>query len=88
MEIKFTISEDKVQRVTNAMKGLYPIPQIPDPEWKDPKDGSQAPMIPEFTNGQWAREVVRRFIIQQVARWEQVEAQRNIKFQPDNTIVK
>lgn len=75
MEIKFNISDDKVERVKEAMKGLYPIPVNPD---------TQKPL---FTDNTWAKEVIRRFIVQQVARWEQVKAQKAIKFMPDDTIV-
>jgi hypothetical protein len=38
--ITFTIPDEKLQRVIDSIGGLYPVPQIPDPEWVDPEDGS------------------------------------------------
>jgi len=68
--ITFNIPTDKLPRIINAIKGLYPIPTIEDPEWVDPGDGSSAPMVNEFTDTQWAKERVRRFIISTVGRHE------------------
>lgn len=68
--INFTVPSDKIGRIVAAMGGLYPIPQIPDPEWVDPGDGSEAPMVDEFTGSQWAKEALRRLVRRDVARWE------------------
>ena len=68
--ITFNIPANKLPRIINAIKGLYPIPMIEDPEWVDPEDGSSAPIINEFTDAQWAKERVRRFIISTVGRYE------------------
>ena len=69
-EIIFNVPADKLPRIVAAVVGLYPVPQIPDPEWVDPGDGSEAPMVNEFTDGQWAKEAVRRLVIRNVRRWE------------------
>ena len=68
--INFNVPADKLPRIVAAMVGLYPVPQIPDPNWVDPGDGSQAPMVNEFTNNQWAKEALRRKVIRDVRRWE------------------
>ena len=68
--INFTVPADKLPRIVAAMVGLYPVPQIPDPEWVDPGDGSEAPLVNEFTDGQWAKEALRRKVIRDVRRWE------------------
>jgi len=76
-EITFTIDNAKLQRIADALKGLFPIPQIPDPNWVNPNPewpGSVAPLINEFTDNQWAKEVVRRWIISQVRRYEAMVA--------------
>ena len=78
--ISFTISDAKVARVADALSGLYPIPTIPDPE-------NPMHFIPEFTKNQWAKECVRRWIIKQVARWEQSQAQKAIVYNEDNELV-
>jgi len=68
--ISFNIPSEALPRIIAAMVGLYPIPQIPDPEWVDPGDGSEAPIVNEFTDSQWAKEALRRKIIRDVRRWE------------------
>lgn len=78
--ISFTISTEHISKVAEALSKLYPIPQISDPEWEDPQDGSTAPMVPEFTQNQWARECIRRWVITQVARYTQQQAINNIAY--------
>jgi hypothetical protein len=46
------------------------MPQIPDPEWVDPEDGSEAPLIDEWTAMEWAKLVLRSFLSRTVGRWE------------------
>lgn len=72
--ITFTIPDAKLQRVVDAMKGLYPIPT----------DANQDPL---FTDNQWAKEAVRRWIRDTVARYEQKTAMDAISFSPDDGIV-
>jgi len=84
MQITFNIPTAKVSRVVDAMKGLSPIPTIPDPDFDG--DEADAPQIPEFTDGAWAKECMRRWIRNQVARFEQSEAKKAIKFTPDDDI--
>jgi len=79
-KITFTIPEAKIQRVIDAMKGLYPIPQIEDPENPDK-------MINEFTDSKWAKEAIRRQVISIVKRYEQKEAQKLAEVMPDNKII-
>ena len=72
--ITFTIDNGKIDRIIDAMKGLFPIPTIADPEWEDPEDGSFAPLINEFTDNEWAKEALRRYTIDVVHRFEKKEA--------------
>ena len=71
--ITFTIPEAKIQRVIDAMKGLYEIPLVDDE--------------PEFTETQWAKEKVRRWIIEQVQRYENIVAKNAVNVQTDNELV-
>ncbi len=89
MKITFTIPDAKVQRIIDTMKGLYPIPMIPDPNFvSDPTHPEiEAPLVPQFTGNQWAKECVRRWIRDQVARWEQMQAKDKIKFAPEDDII-
>ncbi|MDD4050219.1 MAG: hypothetical protein PHX47_04420 [Candidatus ainarchaeum sp.] len=87
VDVKVTVPDAKVQKVVEAFKNLYPIPQIPDPSWVDPKDNSLPPRVPKFTDAQWVKECVKTWVVSQVARYEQIKAQQAIKFQPDDTLV-
>jgi hypothetical protein len=85
--ISFTISTENISKVAEAMAGLYPIPQISDPAWEDPQDGSTAPMVPEFTPNQWAKEAIRRWVISQVARYEQKTKKDAIIYAENNALL-
>lgn len=74
VNIIFTIPNEKIPRIREAMVGLFKIPRISDPSWVDPEDGSKAPIINEFTDNQWAKESIRRWVIKQVRRWEHAQA--------------
>jgi len=76
MQITFIISEEKVQRVVGAIKGLFPVPT----------DGDGNPL---FTDGQWAKEKIRRSIIEIVHRYESKKAQEAAKtlVQEDDSLV-
>jgi len=80
-EIKFTISSDNVQRIINAMKGLYPIPMVDEGTQEEPD------MHPEFTESEWAKEAVRRIVIRDVSRWENKVAQELASINPDNELL-
>jgi len=41
----FNLEAAKASRLNTAIRGIYPMPQIPDPEWVDPGDGSEAPLV-------------------------------------------
>jgi len=80
-QITFTINNEKVLRITNAMKGLYPIPTIntgteEEPVWEN-----------EFTDNAWVKESIRRWVKKQVARYEQKIAQDEIIYQEDDTLL-
>ena len=68
MQIIFTIPNEKLQRIVDAMSGIYPMPFLVDVE--DP----ESPGTPEFSPQQWTKERVRRFIIDTVHRYEQTIA--------------
>jgi len=76
MQITFTISEEKVSRIINAMGGLFPIPL-------DEKGN------PLFTESQWAKEKLRRLIIDLVHRYESRKAQNEARalIEKDDSLV-
>lgn len=65
-QINFTIPDDKIQTVIDAMK------------WVTPKE-------PGYTDNQWAKEAVRRWVVTQVENYQQFLAAQAIT--PDNTII-
>ena len=77
-KITLTIPEAKVQRIVNAMKGLYPIPQSTDKDDNTTND---------FTDNAWAKEALRRLIVRDVQRWETKVAQDAAVVEPDDDIV-
>jgi hypothetical protein len=87
MNITVTIPQDKAQRIIEAMKGLYPIPKVPDPAWVDPGDGSEAPLVNQHTDVQWARVVVVQWIKAQEARYRQAKVRSAVTLDIDDSIV-
>ena len=73
MEITFTIPDEKLERITTAIKAMNPIPET---------DGT-----PDFTDNQWAKESLRRHVIQQVHAYELALAKSSIDVQKDDTLV-
>ena len=65
--MQFDIPVEKRDRIKDAMKGLYPIPLIPDPDYSG---GGEAPLINEFTDEEWMKEATIRLIKNVVHRWE------------------
>ena len=79
--IVFTIPNDKLDKIKDALKGLYPIPRINNGTEEEPD------MQPEFTDGQWAKECVRRWIVRQTARFEQREAVDAIAYSEEDNLI-
>ena len=72
-QITFNIPADKIQRIVDAMKGLHDIP-------------TDANGDPLFTDNEWAKECVRRFIKRTVARYEQKVARDAVAYDEDDDI--
>jgi hypothetical protein len=88
MDITFTIPSNQVNRITDAMKFLFPIPQIQNPDYEDTQTTPEEPeFINEFSDGQWAKESVRRWIISQTRRYEEYQAKQAINIVFDNDLV-
>lgn len=75
-EITFNITQENLQIIIDAAKGMNRIPQIVDPEDSDN-------MIDEFTPQQWAKERWRRAIIYEVKLWKQFLAKKAIQLEDD-----
>jgi hypothetical protein len=75
VNIVITIPSAQVVRVQKILQ-IYPIPQIPDPTWIDPDDGSEAPLIDEFTQKQWFKILITRYLKSLVQQVERNEAEQ------------
>ena len=59
VSLTITVPSDKVAILTPWYLAERPIPQIPDPAWIDPGDGSSAPMIDEYNLKTWVEMGIR-----------------------------
>ena len=66
-DITITIPNDKVARVVDGIKGIYPIPKIEDPE-------NPGEFIDEYGMQAWAKIVLIDFLRRTVKRYEQITA--------------
>jgi len=74
LNISISIPEGKVAEYAADYLRIHPNREtIADPEWVDPEDGSVAPQIPVYTNGQWIKEHIRRWIAKQIKRGKSVQ---------------
>lgn len=62
MQVIFNIPNDKVQRVVQAIIYFHPIPQIWNADTQE--------MENQFTPSEWAKEYLRRFVIDMVFQYE------------------
>jgi hypothetical protein len=74
----FTAGVENAKRplLKAAFAHLFPIPQIPDPNWVDPGDGSSAPLVPQHNDNDWVKVCIQRWITDQVLRYERGLARR------------
>lgn len=85
LEIK--IPEAKVTKAAQGFLALYPNNEtIPDPEWVDPEDGSEAPKINKYLVKDWVEEVVMRNLIRDVHRGLKKLAIQSITVDVDNDV--
>ena len=79
-DVTITIPDQYVTRILTAIEGIYPIPQIPNPEYdENPSNPSlydfETPQyIDEYTSARWAKEKIKEFLILTVRRYERREA--------------
>lgn len=73
MEIKLTIPDEKLKRITDAFKGFYPISEI---------DG-----VSTHTDNAWAKKKIKDFIVDTVYRWETNEARKALIINKDDTLL-
>ena len=67
VEISFTIPDEKLQRVINGIKVAYPIPLDEKAE------------NPIYTNNEWARKVIKNFVINAVFKAERDLVEKEVE---------
>ena len=85
VDITFTSTAENIQRIINAMKGLYPIPRVPNPDYL--KDGIET--LNEFSDSDWVKECIRQWIMDQVLEYERriaIELAKE-KIEKDNNLI-
>ena len=50
-----------------------------DPTWEDPEDGSVAPQIAKYTNNEWVKEHILRYIRSQIVRGHNAKAKDDLE---------
>ena len=78
-ELKYTIPSDKVTEYISDYVYVHKnTEQIDDPEWVDSEDGTKAPKVNKYTDVEWAREHILRYIKFQIVRGKRAKAQAAI----------
>jgi len=86
--ITLTIPEAKAAKALEGFLAIYPNKEtIPDPKWIDPKDGSEAPQIPRYTDREWVKEQVRRLIVRDIHRGLQMKANQAAAVARDDSMI-
>lgn len=86
-KITFTIDKAKIEEVETALAELYSIPMVADPDFIPSREHEPPNMIPEFTIKKWPRECLRRWLIKQVARYNQKKARDEIIYNEENDLI-
>jgi hypothetical protein len=84
MDIKFTIPNEKVDGLVEAIFWLWPIPMVNNPSFGEE---GEPEFIPEYEENEWAKEAIRRFLIKQHKRYLDFVAKEAIDTPEDNSLI-
>ena len=88
MDIIFSIADENKAKIVDTMKWLWPVPKIPNPAYVNKVATPEEPKeINEFTDNQWAKEGLRRWIIKQVKRRDDYLAKKTINNLTDDNLI-
>ena len=79
-QITLTIPDQYIPRLLAAIEGLYPIPQIINPEYEEEPenptgyDPDTPQYIDQYTGVQWAKIKIKDFLANTMNRYEEREA--------------
>ncbi len=86
--IVLRIPESKRLTAFEGFLAIYPNSEtIPNPDWVDPEDGTEAPEIVKFTDSQWVSEQIRRLIVRDIYRGNQMLALEAVNGAIDDSLV-
>ncbi len=86
--LSIKIPSAKVEKALQGYLKMNPNGDtMPDPEWVDPKDGSEAPQVAKYTNKEWITEKLKRVIISDVHGGLIMLAREALEFPRDNSVV-
>ena len=76
--LTITVPVTELDIVIPAFLASTPMPQIPDPAWRDPEDGTKAPMIDKYPTAKaWAEadglDVLNRYYLRQVIKGQIIQ---------------
>jgi len=77
--INIKIGESNLQRIINAILYFKPIPQIPDPTWSNPGDGSEAPLVGIHTEKEWIKVQLIKYLSNMTLEYERKMASKAAK---------
>jgi hypothetical protein len=88
-ELKFIVAQDRYEDFKEKFLKVYPNNRtIPDPEWVDPEDGSEAPQIPAYTDAEWIWQHYKEMLVMDYKRGRRMiyqEAHEQIDISDDIT---
>jgi hypothetical protein len=80
LKLTFTISDAKVDEYISDYIYVHKNTEtIPDPDWVDPQDGSEAPQIVKYSDKQWVKEHILRHIKGQIIRGKNAKAKNALE---------
>lgn len=88
-KITLNIPNDKLDTVINALLYFKPVPQEANPEYDSETNSDVPETIPAYTDAEWAKEIIKDFIINQVLRYQRAVASSNAvkSIEADNTLL-
>jgi hypothetical protein len=84
-QITFTVNNGNIQNIIDALKWYSPIPVIKNPAYV--VGGQEPEYIPQFTDSQWAKEAIRRWVVGIVKRHKEVIAKNAVSIPSQNSII-
>lgn len=75
--LRIEVSDEAKDAFSELFLFSRPIPQIPDPEWVDPGDGTPHPMVDEFTVKGWFETCLRKFALMTCSRGLEIKKLSN-----------